>query len=141
MKTFSLIRDKEIGDATLGYFQAQDGRRLCETLEEQWVDANGDGIGDRGKSRIPAGSYICRRHKSPSHGGAELWQICNVPGRTFILIHAGNSTADTEGCVLVGTGRAAGLARITESKKALALFHDWSKGEKELLLNVKDIGQ
>lgn len=50
---------------------------------------------------IPAGVYTCRRsfyHK----GGYEAFEVMDVPNRTRILIHKGNTIKDTEGCILVG---------------------------------------
>ncbi len=51
-------------------------------------------------SRIPAGIYQVRKRYSEKH----QWhfKILDVPGRTYILIHAGNFYTDIEGCVLVG---------------------------------------
>lgn len=138
MRTLTLRREKEIGDATIGRMVTPEGTTLCVTLEELWHDVNGDGLGDKGKSRIPAGTYTCQRYKSPSHGGAELFQITKVPGRDYILIHAGNTTKDTLGCVLVGTAVVAGQPAISESRKALEKFMAYFKADKEFSLTVVD---
>lgn len=138
MRTLTLLREKEIGDATIGRMVTPEGTTLCVTLEELWHDDNKDGIGDKGRSRIPAGTYVCKRYKSPSHGGAELFQVHGVPGRSYILIHAGNTTKDTLGCVLVGTAAVPGQPAISESRKALEKFMAYFKGDAEFSLTVCD---
>src|SRR5579863_7371737 len=65
------------------------------TLEPPWRhDAPG-------LSCIPSGMYVLIPHNSPAH--PDTWEIKDVPGRTEILLHPGNSSHDTEGCILVGT--------------------------------------
>jgi hypothetical protein len=64
------------------------------TLEEPWRD-NENSI-----SCIPAGFYVCLRVRSPKFGNT--FEVTNVPNRSHILFHKGNTTDDTEGCILVG---------------------------------------
>lgn len=64
------------------------------TLERPWAD-NAQNI-----SCIPAGRYRCRRIRSPKFGNT--YEICDVPGRTNVLFHSGNTIEDTQGCILVG---------------------------------------
>lgn len=51
-------------------------------------------------SCIPKGTYLCKPHNGKKYQG--VWEVCDVPGRTAILIHAGNTEKDTLGCILVG---------------------------------------
>lgn len=51
-------------------------------------------------SCIPAGTYPCEPWHSPSKG--DVIRILSVPGRDNILIHKGNTEADSLGCILVG---------------------------------------
>lgn len=67
---------------------------VCLTLEEDWRD------NQKGISCIPEGSYLCRRRTTAAHG--ETFEVTEVPGRTGILIHSGNTEMDTEGCILPG---------------------------------------
>jgi hypothetical protein len=82
---------------------ARGGLFLCYTLEPQ--------------TPIPAGTYqvvITRSQRFQR----DLPILLNVPGHTGIRIHAGNTTADTQGCILVGKGKAP--ASVTQSRLALA---------------------
>lgn len=63
------------------------------TLEPPWRDNEED------VSCIPAALYMCRRTQS-SHFG-ETFEVTNVPGRSHILFHKGNTPGDTAGCILV----------------------------------------
>lgn len=49
---------------------------------------------------IPLGKYLCQSHNGPKF--QNVWEVMNVPGHTGILIHNGNTIADTHGCILVG---------------------------------------
>lgn len=68
-----------------------DGLFECFTLE-------------RAEVAIPAGQYRIRLVFSP-HMSRELAQLENVPGRSEIDIHSGNTCADSKGCILVGPQR------------------------------------
>jgi hypothetical protein len=52
-------------------------------------------------SCIPEGEYEFHRYSSAKY--KNVWKLENVPGRTDILIHAGNTIADFKGCI--GAGR------------------------------------
>lgn len=51
-------------------------------------------------SCIPPGQYVCKRVLSPKFG--DTFEVTNVPGRSHVLFHAGNTLEDTEGCIMVG---------------------------------------
>lgn len=76
-------------------------------------------------SCIPEGTYIVKKHISPSKGNC--FHILDVPNRENILIHKGNFVAgykiDSEGCILVGNYlediNGDGHIDVAESKKAL----------------------
>jgi len=83
-----------------------DGSVVCWGLEDQWQAAK-----VAQETRIPAGLYRvgARTHggfhqryarRFPWHNG--MLEIRDVPGFTDILIHIGNTDADTAGCLLVG---------------------------------------
>lgn len=96
---------------------------LCVTLE----DAPGEG-----KGAIPPGIYrivltYSRRFQ------ALLPELVAVPGFTGIRIHAGNRSADTEGCILVGRYQS-GEAEIAESRVALGgLLTRWPEWHDDVI--------
>lgn len=67
---------------------------LCFTMELPWLNNQQE------LSCIPPGAYDVESYSSPLH--PDVWQIINVPGRTAILIHPGNTVNDTHGCICVG---------------------------------------
>lgn len=71
------------------------GKLLCLTLEPPWKN------NERKVSCIPAGVYVCKQRKSEKAKGM-TFEVMNVPGRSSILFHPGNTVMDTEGCILVG---------------------------------------
>lgn len=79
--------DCTIGRLTMGDFK-------CFTLELPWLENN------RRISCIPSGSYLATHYRSPSKGNVLL--LHDVPNRTYIEVHAGNFTYQTNGCILVG---------------------------------------
>lgn len=65
------------------------------TLEDPWNDNKNE------ISCIPLGEYKCVPRWSLRH--KHHWVLEGVPKRSLILIHIGNSIANTRGCILVGT--------------------------------------
>jgi len=124
-----LVRVATTDTATFGVLVDAAGVPFAVTLEHPWRDANGDGLGDTGKSRIPDGSYRCVRFHSAKH--PNTFEVTNVPGRSAILFHTGNTPADTMGCILVGESFAVigGTAGIALSKDGFAEFLNKEQGE------------
>lgn len=82
---------------TLGTLTVADnGKKVfeCKTLELPWF------CNTVQKSCIPKGEYKVVPRNSKKFG--DHFHITNVPGRSYILIHAGNKYTDILGCVLVG---------------------------------------
>lgn len=79
---------------------------LCNTLEDTWRDLN-KVKKVKGKTAIPEGRYRIIMAYSQRFG-REMPLLCDVPQFVGILIHAGNTDEDTEGCILVGENKVVG---------------------------------
>ena len=83
------------------------GEFFCETLENTVRDLNKNGIFDGsekkvwGESAIPYGEFKVKVTYSPRFK-RNLPRVFDVPHFEGILFHRGNSSADTEGCILLG---------------------------------------
>lgn len=93
-----------------------DGHYLCDTLEDTVRPA---GIKIAGNTAIPAGTYKVKKTMSPRFKKV-LPEILNVPGFSGVRIHAGNTDADTDGCLLLGLNKAKG--KVLESQATMAFF-------------------
>jgi len=86
---------------------------LCNTLEPQWRDLRNGEAKIMERTAIPEGRYRVILYQS------NRWQrrmpyLCDVPYFSHIMIHPGNSSADTKGCILVGEKTQADL--LTSSR-------------------------
>jgi hypothetical protein len=95
-----------------------DGVPFCLTLEREWA------LNARNMSCIPSGSYLCQKLESPKFG-LTLW-LKNVPERSGIIIHSGNTTSATRGCVLLGLqfGELGGKPAVLHSRRAMNRFRE-----------------
>ncbi len=136
LKRVLFTDDGTIGVLTCGFAP------ICLTLEEDWRD------NAKGMSCIPEGSYICQAVNTPKHG--DTFRVRDVPGRSDILIHSGNTEADTEGCILVGkeygyiqakddqSGQTEEQLAVLRSKEAFQDFMDAVKGKETFALHIKN---
>ena len=89
------------------------GAYFCDTLEDTVRDVNRNGKFDgqetkvAGQTAIPYGSFRVNVTRSPRFK-RELPRLCDVPSFEGVLIHRGNTDADTAGCILVGENKAKG---------------------------------
>ena len=107
-----VIREPSTAAATMGILLI-DGVFTCWTLEDVVRE-----VKIPGETAIPAGRYAVQLSLSQRFQKV-LPEVLAVPGYIGIRIHAGNTQADTAGCLLVGRIRADD--RVEESK--LALMH------------------
>lgn len=86
---------------------------FCNTLEDKNRDVNKNGKFDSGETKaygetcIPFGTYKVVVNMSPKFK-RELPRLLDVPSFEGILIHRGNTTKDSAGCILVGENKAVG---------------------------------
>lgn len=88
-------------------------------------------------SRIPAGLYNCIPY-SGTHF-KDVFKVLDVPGRSDILFHWGNTEKDTLGCLLIGNaaGLLAGEPAILDSKNAFSRFRKLV-GAEGFTLDIRD---
>lgn len=132
MKELTLKRVAADADGTYGVL-IDDTRPFAVTLERPWVD-NQPNV-----SCIPAGTYTCARKQSPRFGNT--FEITGVPGRSHILFHAGNTAADTEGCVLVAeefTTMRGGMA-VGSSRRGFSELMAKLAGQESFTLTIKEV--
>ena len=96
---------------------------FCNTLEDpvrELKDLNNDGdFNDPeegkiyGDTAIPEGNYRITLENSPTFKRV-LPYLHDVPGFSGVMIHSGNSQADTKGCILVGENKLKG--RVINSR-------------------------
>jgi hypothetical protein len=83
---------------------------FCDTIEDTVRDLNKNGKFDNGekkvysKTAIPYGTYEIKWTYSPRFKKYTP-QLMNVPSFEGIRIHAGNTSADTEGCLILGENK------------------------------------
>lgn len=112
-----LTRDSSIPTSGVLLFN---GEPFCVTLELPWVN------NERNVSCIPEGTYpLFKRRDAVTHVGQKekiTYELLNVPGRSGILFHAGNSVKDTQGCILLGCNFNKSQRTIEKSRAAVDMF-------------------
>lgn len=128
----TLKRIAHRADGTFGVLLA-DGAPFAVSLERPWRDNL------KGESCIPTGEYTCVRVNSPKFGAT--WLVRDVPGRSEILFHAGNTFADSHGCILVAEKFATwadGSTSIADSKLGMADLMSLTRDRVSFYLIVRD---
>jgi len=111
MKQVSLIRlDYKTSRGVFGVLLIE-GELLCHTLERSFL------YNIRNESCIPCNIYLC----SYAIGAKEGYLLQDVPNRSGIMIHAGNTLSDTSGCILLGKSFNA-HGELERSKETVNLF-------------------
>jgi len=124
-------------EGTFGVFLWQEAPMLpltpiATTCEEVWA------FNQRNASCIPSGRYKCERRQSPKFGNT--FEVTGVFGRSAILFHPGNTTLDTEGCILLGETftRLNGRLAIGDSRTAFNEFLVLTAELESFWLTVQD---
>lgn len=93
-----------------------------------------------GDTAVPAGTYEVKLSYS-NRFKRIMPEILNVPHFLGIRIHKGNKTADTEGCILVGTWDGMKEDWISNSKiafnKLMSLLQEATDKKKPITITIK----
>lgn len=124
--------------ATIGELWVNNSH-LTDTLEDR-VRPEGEKV--YGKTAIPEGTYEMVLSYSPRFKKI-LPEILNVPNFTGIRIHCGNSSADSSGCILVGTWDGEKEDWISDSKiafnKLMSLLEEATNNKEKITITVKSL--
>ena len=99
---------------------------FCDTIEDTVRDLNKNGKFDNGekkvhsKTAIPYGTYEIKWTYSPRFKKYTP-QLMNVPSFEGIRIHAGNTSSDTEGCLILGKNKQVG--KVLNSRATINKFY------------------
>lgn len=122
--------------ATIGELWVNNSH-LCDTLEDR-VRPEGEKV--YGQTAIPEGTYEVKLTYSPRFKKI-LPEILNVPNFSGIRIHTGNSSKDTEGCILVGTWDGKKEDWISDSKiafnKLMSLLQEATDKKEPITITIK----
>ena len=126
------------GSATIGELLIND-KHLCDTLEDR-VRPEGEKV--YGKTAIREGKYEIELTHSPRFKKI-LPEILNVPNFSAIRIHTGNSSKDTEGCIIVGTWDGEKEDWVGSSKiafdKLMSLLEEATNNKEKVTITVKSL--
>ena len=130
-----LTRHARRADYTIGRLEDENGMKVCDTLEPTWRDYKGGEMKIPKKSAIPEGSYRVVVTKSRRFQ-KYLPLLVGVPGFEGVRIHAGNTSRDTEGCILVGQNLQVG--KVLWSRITLEKLMKLIENEKEIYIIIKN---
>ena len=133
-----LTRHARRADYTIGRLEDENGKKISDTLEPTWRDYKGGELKIPKKSAIPEGSYRVVVTKSQRFQ-KYLPLLVGVPGFEGVRIHSGNTSRDTEGCILVGHNLQVG--KVLWSRITLEKLMRLIENEKEIYLTVKNTWQ
>lgn len=141
----------ETRNSTVSELRTGKGQFLCFVIEDGYRS-----IKVPGSTRIPAGYYMIHKRK---HGGFYeryrkrfghkfVPQLLNVPNFTNILMHIGNTTRDTKGCLLMNSGvlpdsngNWKGVGSTAAYKKVYQWIATYAKDANNIYIEVKRRGR
>ena len=133
-----LTRIARKAEYTIGRLEDENGMKVCDTLEPTWRDYKGGEMKIPRKSAIPEGTYRVVVTKSRRFQ-KYLPLLVGVPGFEGVRIHSGNTSRDTEGCILVGQNLQVG--KVLWSQITLEKLMRLIENEKVIYLTIKNTWQ
>ena len=129
-----------------------DGAYFCDTIEDKDRGLRQDlpvSVNQarkvRGQTAIPTGRYrVTLGVKSQKYSKKKQYAACNgyvprlinVPAFDGILIHIGNTAADSEGCILVGRNKKVGM--VLESTNTFwQLYSRLQEAEDSIYITIR----
>lgn len=117
-----------------------DGKYVCDTIEDKdrGLD-NSMTVNEilrrkiKGQTAIPTGHYVVEITYSPKFKRM-MPLLLGVKGYSGIRIHSGNTSKDTEGCLLVGKNTQVGM--VTESRNTYQRLFAMMQGEKNITIDI-----
>ena len=130
-----LTRIARKAEYTIGRLEDENGKKLCDTLEPIWRNYDGGELKIPKKSAIPEGTYrVVTTYSLRFRKYLPL--LVGVPGFEGVRIHAGNTSRDTEGCILVGQNLQVG--KVLWSRITLEKLMKLIENEKEIYIIIKN---
>lgn len=136
---------------TIGKLYDKSGKWICDTLEDKDRGlTSGMDLSEikkkkvYGKTAIPSGSYGINMDTVSPRFADRAWakpysgklpRLQNVPGFDGVLMHVGNSDADTSGCLLVGENKVKG--RLVNSTASFNKLMGILKNQKDITIEIK----
>ena len=128
-----MIYLKRFCDSKMGVFgKLHVGDFSCYTVERPWLN------NEPYSSCIPTGVYDVKLGMY-NRGGYPAFEIMNVPNRTHIKIHKGNTMNNVVGCIAVGNdiGCVSGKWAVLNSDKTYTRFMDALEGITETKITIE----
>ena len=130
-----LTRIARKAEYTIGRLEDENGKKLCDTLEPIWRNYDGGELKIPKKSAIPEGTYrVVTTYSLRFRKYLPL--LVGVPGFEGVRIHSGNTSRDTEGCILVGQNLQVG--KLLWSRITLEKLMKLIENEKVIYLTIKN---
>ena len=128
-----IIRDTFTKESTIGKLFIN-GESFCDTLENPYIN------NERNISCIPEGQYKVRLRLARESATRDYLHLLvqDVPNRSYILFHIGNTAKDTSGCILVGNGRKHNVVENSRLAMDLVIKEILNLGGENINLIIKN---
>lgn len=152
MYRFAFKKTYTIGDIWIG----QNGRKLCDTLEDRVRDVNHNGKFDNGEEKVfKTTAILCGRYRvtmnvqSPTFKKKAYYmkfcngympRLLNTPFFEGVLIHRGYTENDSAGCILVGENKEVGRLTNTQDRfeELYGILERANKANVPIYINIID---